>query len=75
MFDFTNPRAPREIAFADPAPLQNPPPAPTTGIILGGDWSTHWHNGYIYESDIKRGVITWHLNLDGDATARRPMRT
>ena len=55
-----NPAAPREIAYADPAPLQNPAPEPpATGIILGGDWSTYWHNGFIYESDIKRGVITW----------------
>jgi hypothetical protein len=70
VFDFSNPAAPREIAYADPAPLQNPAPEPpSTGIILGGDWSTYWHNGYIYESDIKRGVITWQLNLAGDATA------
>jgi hypothetical protein len=70
VFDFSNPAAPKEIAYADPAPLQNPanePPAP--GIILGGDWSTYWHNGYIYESDIKRGVTTWQLNLGADATA------
>lgn len=70
VFDFSNPAAPREIAYADPAPLQNPSPEPpTASIILGGDWSTYWHNGYIYESDIKRGVITWQLNLGGDATA------
>src|SRR6478609_3137900 len=70
VFDFSNPAAPREIAYADPAPLQNPSPEPpSTGIILGGDWSTYWHNGYIYESDIKRGVITWQLNLGADTTA------
>ena len=61
VFDFSNPAAPREIAYADPAPLTTDPP--TTGIVLGGDWSTYWHNGYIYESDIKRGLITWQLNL------------
>ena len=65
----SNPAAPKEIAFADPAPLQNAPSRPATGIILGGDWSTYWHNGDIYESDIKRGVISWQLNLAGDATA------
>jgi hypothetical protein len=65
IIDFSNPAAPREIAYADPKPLTTEPP--TTGIVLGGDWSTYWHNGYIYESDIKRGLITWQLNLGGDA--------
>ena len=69
ILEFTDPMNPREIAFADPAPLQNPPPAvPSNGIILGGDWSTYWHNGTIFESDIKRGVTTWRLNLAGDPT-------
>jgi hypothetical protein len=69
VLDFSTPSAPREIAYADPAPLQTTPPeAPVTGIILGGDWSTYWHNGYIYESDIKRGVITW--KLDAEETKR-----
>ena len=45
------------------------PTPPTTGIVLGGDWSTYWHNGTIYQSDIKRGVLSWQLNLGGDATA------
>jgi|GEM_PF-2741731 hypothetical protein len=67
VFDFSNPAAPREIAYADPAPLQTDPP--TTGIVLGGDWSTYWHNGTIYQSDIKRGVLSWQLNLAGDASA------
>jgi len=66
IIDFSNPAAPREIAYADPKPLTTEPP--TTGIVLGGDWSTYWHNGYIYESDIKRGLITWQLNLGADAS-------
>ena len=45
------------------------PTPPTTGIVLGGDWSTYWHNGTIYQSDIKRGVLSWQLNLGADATA------
>ena len=64
IFEFTNPAAPREIAYADPAPLQHPAPTPpATGMISGGDWSTYWHNGNIYEHDITRGLITWRLNL------------
>jgi hypothetical protein len=74
VLDFSNPAAPREIAYADPAPLQHASPTPpTAGIILGGDWSTYWHNGYIYESDITRGVLTWELNLANDATATQAM--
>jgi PA domain len=53
--DFTDPANAKEIAFADPAPLS------PTSLILGGDWSTYWYNGRIYESDIKRGLIIWNL--------------
>jgi hypothetical protein len=54
--DFTDPAAAYEAAFADPAPL-----SPTT-LILGGDWSTYWFNGRIYESDITRGLIVWNMS-------------
>ena len=54
--DFTDPTRPREIAYADPAPLS------PTQLILGGDWSSYWYDGIIYESDITRGLITWRLN-------------
>jgi hypothetical protein len=60
VIEFTNPAAAYEIAYADPAPLVNPNnPA---AIELGGDWSTYWYNGRIYESDITRGVIIWNLS-------------
>ena len=67
VFDFSNPaRAARDrLRRSGPAHRH----AASTAIVLGGDWSTYWHNGYIYESDIKRGLITWQLNLGGDATA------
>ena len=54
--DFTDPTRPREIAHADPAPLS------PTQLILGGDWSSYWYDGIIYESDITRGLLTWRLN-------------
>ena len=50
---FSNPANAREIAYADPAPL-----VPTQ---LGGDWSTYWYNGLVYESDITRGLLVWDL--------------
>ena len=67
--DFTDPANAREIAFADPAPLVNPDnPA---AIELGGDWSTYWYNGRIYESDITRGLIIWELSDPAVAGAKK----
>ncbi len=63
--DFTNPAAASEIAFADPAPLSD------TSIVLGGDWSTYWYNGRIYESDITRGLIIWNLSSNVVAGAKK----
>jgi uncharacterized repeat protein (TIGR01451 family) len=60
--DFSDPTNPTEIASADPAPL-----VPTQ---LGGDWSSYWYNGTIYESDITRGVLTWRLNDPAVADAQ-----
>jgi hypothetical protein len=54
--DFTNPSNVEFVAYADPARLGT-----GTAITLGGDWSTYWYNGVIYESDIRRGLITWKL--------------
>ena len=61
--DFTDPANATQIAFADPAPL-----VPTQ---LGGDWSTYYYNGRIYESDITRGLLIWDLSTNADAGARR----
>lgn len=67
--DFTDPANASEVAFADPAPLVNPDnPA---AIELGGDWSTYWYNGRIYESDITRGVMIWNLSDSTVAGARK----
>jgi LVIVD repeat len=54
VLDFSNTRNAREIAFADPAPL--------VPAQLGGDWSSYFYNGYIYESDITRGLYAWKLD-------------
>jgi hypothetical protein len=67
--DFSDPAEAEEIAFADPAPLVNP--NNPTGIELGGDWSTYWYDGLIYESDISRGLILWKLKDRAVAGARR----
>jgi hypothetical protein len=61
--DFTDPANAVEVASADPAPL-----VPTQ---LGGDWSTYWYNGRIYESDITRGLLIWNLSGKWEAGARK----
>ena len=65
VIDFSDPTAPREIAFADPAPLSK------TSLIVGGDWSTYWYDGHIYQSDIRRGLIIWKLTDPAVAGAKK----
>jgi hypothetical protein len=60
--DFTDPTSPQQFAFADPAPL-----VPTR---TGGDWSTYWHNGKLYEADIRRGLIIWDLDDEREDRAK-----
>jgi hypothetical protein len=69
VIDFTDPENAEEIAYADPAPLIDP--NPPVGIELGGDWSTYWYNGRIYESDITRGLLIWRLSDPAVAGAMR----
>jgi hypothetical protein len=59
---FSNPANAKEIAYADPAPL-----VPTQ---LGGDWSTYWYNGDIYQSDITRGLLIWDLKKNIGKTVK-----
>jgi hypothetical protein len=61
--DFTDPSNATEIAYADPAPL-----TPTRG---GGDWSSYWYDGRIYESDMTRGLIIWNLSDRAVAGAKK----
>jgi LVIVD repeat len=63
--DFSDPANAREIAYADPAPLSE------TQLILGGDWSSYWYDGRIYESDITRGLLVWELSDPATAGAGR----
>ena len=50
MVDFTDAAHPVEIAYFDRGPLDK------EKHILGGYWSVYWFNGYIYGSEIARGV-------------------
>jgi hypothetical protein len=62
--DFSDPANAKEVAYADPAPLSD------TSLIVGGDWSTYWYDGRIYESDIRRGLIVWNLSSNVVAGAK-----
>ena len=53
--DFTDAAHPYEIAYFDRGPID-----PKT-LILGGFWSAYWYNGYIYGSEIARGLDVFKL--------------
>ena len=55
-----------EVAYADPRPFG------TNFQPTAGDWSTHFYNGKIYESDIRRGLIIWDLDHDLMRRVRTP---
>jgi hypothetical protein len=55
VMDFTDPAHPYEIAYFDRGPI-----SPKT-LILGGYWSAYWYNGFIYGSEIARGLDVFKL--------------
>ncbi|WP_216841118.1 LVIVD repeat-containing protein [Acidobacterium sp. S8] len=55
VMDFTDAAHPFEIAYFDRGPIDS------KTVILGGDWSAYWYNGYIYGSEIARGLDVFKL--------------
>jgi hypothetical protein len=55
MVDFTDASHPFEIAYFDRGPLD----AVKRGT--GGFWSVYWYNGYLYGSEIARGVDVFRM--------------
>jgi hypothetical protein len=53
--DFTDATHPFEIAYFDRGPID------PKVLVLGGDWSAYWYNGYIYGSEIARGLDVFEL--------------
>jgi hypothetical protein len=53
--DFTDITHPIEIGYFDRGPVDGVKRA------MGGQWSTYWYNGYIYGSEIARGVDVFKL--------------
>jgi len=59
VFDWTDPSHPREIAFFDRGPVDS------TKMVGAGSWSAYWYNGYIYSSEIARGLDVVELQPSG----------
>jgi len=55
VMDFTDAAHPTEIAYFDRGPID------AKTLILGGDWSAYWYNGYVYGSEIARGLDVFKL--------------
>ena len=55
VMDFTDAAHPFEIAYFDRGPID------PKMMVLGGDWSAYWYNGYIYASEIARGLDVFEL--------------
>ena len=55
VFDFTDSAKPVEIAYFDRGPIDG------SQLVPGGYWSAYWNNGYIYASEISRGIDVFRL--------------
>ncbi len=55
VFDFTDPAHPVEIAYFDRGPVAS------DRMVMGGYWSTYWYRGYVYGSEIARGLDVFRL--------------
>jgi hypothetical protein len=55
MFDFSDSAHPVELAYFDRGPVD------PKQLILGGFWSAYWYNGFVYGSEISRGLDIFRL--------------
>jgi hypothetical protein len=62
IFDWTDSKNPVEIAFFDRGPLV------ADTLRVGGSWSAYWYNGYIYSSEIERGLDVLELQPNANLT-------
>jgi len=59
VFDWTDPAHPKEIAYFDRGPMDS------TKMVGAGSWSAYWYNGFIYSSEIARGLDVFELTPSG----------
>ena len=62
VFDFTDSSNPVEIAFFDRGPID------PEDLVMGGYWSAYWHKGFIYGTEIARGLDVLKLLPTDDLT-------
>ncbi|MEO7040658.1 MAG: hypothetical protein ABI035_00180 [Gemmatimonadaceae bacterium] len=62
VFDFTNPAHAKEIAYFDRGPID------ASKLVIGGYWAGYYYNGYIYGSEIARGLDVFKLTPTPDLT-------
>ena len=55
VIDFTDSSNPVEMAFFDRGPVS------ADALVMGGYWSTYWYRGYIYGTEIARGLDVLRL--------------
>ena len=53
--DFTDPARPKTVAWYDPPPF-NP-----AALTVAGSWGSYWYNGFVYASDITKGLEVFRL--------------
>jgi len=59
VIDFTDPDNPFEIAYFDRGPVDD------EQLVIGGSWGAYWYNGYIYSSELARGLDILELVPSG----------
>jgi len=55
VFDFTNSSSIKEIAYFDRGPID------AANLVIGGYWSVYYYNGFLYGSEIARGLDIFEL--------------
>ncbi len=53
--DFTDPAAAKTVAWADPRPLD------PGALTMGGAWGSYWYNGFVYESNVTKGLKVYKV--------------
>jgi hypothetical protein len=56
VFDFTDSSHPVEVAYFDRGPID------ANKLLVAGYWSTYWYNGFLYGSEIGRGLDVFKLS-------------